>query len=103
MYIVLINTSNILIVHYIVLIVYCIILHGRYRWKKNFTPEILHFYWVVRHNEVGSFQWLIHSLTGNHTYMSHTILCYLSYYQSYHVLINVYVYACVSLQSWSMI
>ncbi len=36
----------------------------RYRWKKNYPPEILHFYWVVRHNEVESFQWLVHLLTG---------------------------------------
>ena len=35
----------------------------KYRWQKNFTPEILHFYWVVRHNEIESFQWLVHALT----------------------------------------
>jgi hypothetical protein len=35
----------------------------KYRWQKNFTPEILHFYWVVRHNEIESFQWLVHTLT----------------------------------------
>mgnify|MGYP003385496747 CR=1 FL=1 len=35
----------------------------KYRWQKNFTPEILHFYWVVRHNEIESFQWLVHQLT----------------------------------------
>ena len=34
----------------------------KYRWRKNFTPEILHFYWIVRQNEVDSFQWLVHSL-----------------------------------------
>jgi len=34
----------------------------KYRWKKNFTPEIVHFYWIVRHNEIDSFQWLIHTL-----------------------------------------
>jgi hypothetical protein len=35
----------------------------KYRWKKNFSPEILHFYWVVRHAELDSFQWLVHMLT----------------------------------------
>ncbi len=35
----------------------------KYRWKKNFNPELLHFYWIVRQNEVDSFQWLIHMLT----------------------------------------
>lgn len=36
----------------------------RYRWKKNFNPETLRFYWIVRFNEVESYQWLIHTLTG---------------------------------------
>jgi hypothetical protein len=35
----------------------------KYRWKKNFNPELLHFYWIVRQNEIDSFQWLIHMLT----------------------------------------
>lgn len=36
----------------------------KYRWRKGYNnPEILHFYWVVRQNEVESFQWLIHTLT----------------------------------------
>jgi len=35
----------------------------KYRWKKNFNPEIVHFYWIVRQNEVDSFQWLVHMLT----------------------------------------
>ncbi len=35
----------------------------KYRWKKNFNPEILHFYWIVRHSEVESFQWFVHMLT----------------------------------------
>jgi hypothetical protein len=35
----------------------------KYRWKKGFGPEILHFYWVVRHGEIESFQWLVHMLT----------------------------------------
>ena len=30
---------------------------------QNFNPEILHFYWIVRQNEVDSFQWLVHMLT----------------------------------------
>lgn len=34
----------------------------KYRWKKNFNPEILHFYWVVRHNEIPAFQWFVHLL-----------------------------------------
>lgn len=37
---------------------------AKYRWRKNFTPEILHFYWVVRQGDVDSFQWLVHMLTG---------------------------------------
>jgi hypothetical protein len=35
----------------------------KYRWRKNFNPEIVHFYWVVRQSEVDSFQWLVHLLT----------------------------------------
>lgn len=35
----------------------------KYRWRKNFNPELLHFYWIVRQNEIESFQWLVHSLT----------------------------------------
>ena len=35
----------------------------KFRWKKNFTPELLHFYWVVRQSELDSFQWLVHMLT----------------------------------------
>ena len=35
----------------------------KYRWKKNFDPEILHFYWIVRSDEVDAFQWFIHLLT----------------------------------------
>lgn len=35
----------------------------KYRWRKSFNPEILHFYWIIRHNEVDSFQWLVHLLT----------------------------------------
>jgi hypothetical protein len=35
----------------------------KYRWKKNFNPELLHFYWIVRQSEVESFQWLVHMLT----------------------------------------
>ncbi|GMI05932.1 hypothetical protein TrVE_jg417 [Triparma verrucosa] len=35
----------------------------RYKWKKNFNPEILHFYWMVRQSDVDSFQWLIHLIT----------------------------------------
>jgi hypothetical protein len=35
----------------------------KYRWKKNYNPELVHFYWVVRQAELDSFQWLIHMLT----------------------------------------
>jgi hypothetical protein len=35
----------------------------KYRWKKNFNPELLHFYWIIRQSEVESFQWLVHMLT----------------------------------------
>ena len=35
----------------------------KYRWRKNFNPEIIHFYWIVRQAEVDSFQWLVHMLT----------------------------------------
>eukprot|EP01038_Epipyxis_sp_PR26KG_P010834 gene10834-14544_t len=35
----------------------------KYRWKKNFNPELLHFYWLVRQSDVDSFQWLVHMLS----------------------------------------
>ena len=35
----------------------------RYKWKKNYKPEILHFYWMVRWDDVNSFQWLMHLIT----------------------------------------
>ena len=35
----------------------------KYRWKKNFTPELVHFYWVVRQSDIPSYQWLVHMLT----------------------------------------
>lgn len=35
----------------------------KYKWKKNFNPELIHFYWIVRQPEVESFQWLVHMLT----------------------------------------
>jgi len=28
----------------------------KYKWRKNFSPEIVHLYWVVRQSEVDSFQ-----------------------------------------------
>lgn len=34
----------------------------KYRWRKNFTPELLHFYWIVRYQEIDSYQWLVHTL-----------------------------------------
>lgn len=35
----------------------------KYKWKKNHSTEILHFFWVVRYDELDSFQWFIHLLT----------------------------------------
>mmetsp|Transcript_28308 Transcript_28308/g.90574 ORF Transcript_28308/g.90574 Transcript_28308/m.90574 type:complete len:424 (-) Transcript_28308:265-1536(-) len=35
----------------------------KFRWKKNFRPEILHFYWILRQSDVDGFQWFIHKLT----------------------------------------
>ena len=34
----------------------------KYKWRKDFLPEILHFYWIVRQNEIESFQWFVHML-----------------------------------------
>ena len=46
----------------------------KYRWKKNFNPEILHFYWIVRQSELDSFQWLVHMLTGLPIFDAHCLL-----------------------------
>ena len=35
----------------------------KYRWKRSINPDILHFYWVIRLQEIDSFQWLVHMLT----------------------------------------
>jgi NAD(P)H-flavin reductase len=35
----------------------------RHKWKKGFHPEVIRFYWVVRHAEVESFTWFIELLT----------------------------------------
>ena len=36
----------------------------RHRWHNSKpNPEIVHLYWVVRHSDVDSFQWLVHLLT----------------------------------------
>jgi hypothetical protein len=35
----------------------------KYRWKRGFPPELLHFHWVVRHNEIHAYQWVVHLLT----------------------------------------
>ena len=35
----------------------------KYKWKKGHESEILHFYWIVRYDEVDSFQWFVHLLT----------------------------------------
>eukprot|EP00981_Chlorochromonas_danica_P010602 scaffold3290_cov165-Ochromonas_danica.AAC.45 len=34
----------------------------KYRWKKNFNPELLHCYCILRQSEVESFQWFIQAL-----------------------------------------
>ena len=34
-----------------------------YKWKRDFYPESLYFYWTVRHSELGSFQWFVALLT----------------------------------------
>ena len=34
----------------------------KYKWRKGFLPEILHFYWIIRQSEIDSFQWFIHML-----------------------------------------
>jgi len=34
----------------------------KYRWRLNFKPEILHFYWVVAHPDVRAFEWFIHRI-----------------------------------------
>lgn len=36
----------------------------RYRWRRNFNPEILHYYWLVRHNEIHAYQWHVHLLAN---------------------------------------
>lgn len=34
----------------------------RYKWRRNHPTEILHFYWIVRYDELDSFQWFVHLL-----------------------------------------
>ena len=34
----------------------------RYRWKQNFGPEIVHFYWTVAFGDIAGFQWFVHLL-----------------------------------------
>ncbi|KAJ8599242.1 hypothetical protein CTAYLR_006216 [Chrysophaeum taylorii] len=31
----------------------------KYRWRLNFKPEILHFYWVLAHADVQAFEWFV--------------------------------------------
>jgi len=31
----------------------------KYRWRKNFKPEIVHFCWVVAHPDVKAFEWFV--------------------------------------------
>ena len=35
----------------------------RYRWRRSFRPEILHFYWILNQRDVDGFQWFVHLLT----------------------------------------
>ena len=30
-----------------------------YRWKKGFTPNNLHFFWVARLTDLTTFKWLL--------------------------------------------
>lgn len=65
----------------------------RYRWKKNFFPEILHFYWMVRQSDIDSFQWLVHLLTD----LSHETKHAREQNQigsQYYVEINIYITGC---------
>jgi len=34
----------------------------RYKWKKGFSPEVVYFYWIVRHDEIESFRWFVNVL-----------------------------------------
>ena len=34
----------------------------RYKWKKGFSPQVVYFYWVVRHDEIESFRWFVNVL-----------------------------------------
>ncbi|KAJ1450860.1 hypothetical protein M885DRAFT_531291 [Pelagophyceae sp. CCMP2097] len=34
----------------------------RYRWRKNFKPEIVHVYWLVQHADLAGFEWFIRLL-----------------------------------------
>ena len=34
----------------------------KYKWKKGWKPNVLRFYWVVRHSEISSFIWFLEQL-----------------------------------------
>lgn len=34
----------------------------KYRWRLNFKPEILHFYWIVSRQDVQAFEWFVRLL-----------------------------------------
>ena len=34
----------------------------KYKWKKGWKPNVLKFYWVVRHSEISSFIWFLEQL-----------------------------------------
>ena len=35
----------------------------KYRWKKGQNPEVLHFVWITRHEEIEGFEWFVHLIT----------------------------------------
>ena len=35
----------------------------KYKWRKGYDPKTLQFMWLVRHNEIASFQWFVSLLS----------------------------------------
>lgn len=35
----------------------------RHKWRRGYSPEVLHFFWIVRHSEIRSFRWFIEILS----------------------------------------
>jgi NADPH oxidase len=44
----------------------------KFKWKKGFTPEIMHFYWLVPQGDVDAFQWLVHMITDLQHELKHS-------------------------------